>query len=252
MEDQNVGEPKVEAASEAKEPEPKADTQNEDRVKALEEELARVTQNYKSVQGVLKKKDEEIKTSSSLRADIEGLKETQKILAAMLQDRGTVPEENLDNIPKEKKQDYLKQFEEVQKKVELKRQQEEAIAKLQDAALSLKARTEALGLKETDEAYIEIQELVETGRLRTAEARVKKLESEKEKKVVKEPEIKKETDEQIFERIAREKGLLKTETVVPAGKGGTETEILKQYNSGGLTSAQANEKLRAIGARPIV
>ncbi len=69
-----------------------------------------------------------------------------------------------------------------------------------------------------------------------------------EKKV----EIKKETDEETYLRVAREKGLLKSEPIIPAGGSSTRLEILKKYNSGELTSAQASEKLRAIGASPIV
>lgn len=252
MDNQNEGEPVVQETVETQTPEPnQAITQNE-REKALEAELAATKQRLSSVQGVLRKKDEEIKNTSNLKAEIDGLQETQKILAAMLQEKGTVSEENLDNIPKEKKQDYLKQFEDVEKRVSLKRQQEEAQAKLMSIALDLKTRTEALGLKETDDSYIEIEELVETGRLKTAETKLKKLESEKEKTVAKPKEVPKETDEQVFERIARQKGLLKTEQINPAGGSGTEQEILKKYNSGEITSSQASEKLRAIGARPIV
>ncbi len=243
MDNQNEVVPEVKETAETKVPEPTAITQNEERLKALEAELATTKQNLKSVQGVLKKKDEEIKTASTFKSDIEGLKETQKILAAMLQERGTVSEENLDNIPKEKKQDYLKQFEDVQKRVEAKRQQEEVQAKIIEQVKGFQERTEVLGLKETDEAYIEVRELVESGLLKTADLRLKKLESQKEKKV----ETLKETEEQIFERIARQKGLLTTEQIVPAGGSGNRNQILQDYIAGKITDEKANEKLRAIG-----
>ena len=231
----------------------------EEQLKALQAQLTesdarnqRMEKSYKGLQTTVNKTNEELKRQSDLRGEIEGLKETQKILAAMLQERGSVSEENLDNIPQGKKQDYLKQFEEAQKRIDTKRQMEIAQAKLTETVKGLQERTEALGLKDNDESYVEIRELVETGLYKTAETKLKKLESKKETNVV-EPkkEEPKETEEQIFERIARKKGLLKSETIVSAGGNANRTGILQDYIAGKINGETANEKLRAIGESPI-
>ncbi len=232
--------------------EPAKATPQTDEVMTLKSMLATTEQNLKATQGMLRKANEEIKTKSDIRAEIDGLKETQKILAAMLQERQVVPEANLEDLPQGKKQDYLKLFEEAQKRVEAKRQQDRVQADLMETVRQLQGRTETLGLKETDPAYIEIQELVETGRLRTAEAKLKKLESEKEQKSVKQETPEKETDDQIFLRVARAKGLLKSDTPVPAGGNLNATEVRKLYASGKITSEQRDEKLKAIGVSPLV
>ncbi len=253
MEDQNEAVPAVEQAAETPQAaEPAKATPQNDEVVTLKSMLATTEQNLKATQGMLRKANEEIKTKSDIRAEIDGLKETQKILAAMLQERQVVPEENLDNLPQGKKQDYLKLFEDAQKRVEAKRQQDRVQADLMETVRQLQGRTETLGLKETDPAYIEIQELVETGRLRTAEAKLKKLESEKEKKPIEQKTPEKETDDQIFLRVARAKGLLKPETPIPAGGNLSAMEIRKLYATGKITSEQRDEKLKAAGISTLV
>ncbi len=226
----------------------------EEQVKSLQAQLDTVKQEkerfekgYKGLQTTVNKTTEELKRQSDLRSDIEALKETQKILAAMLQETKAVPEENLDNLPQGKKQDYLKQFEDVQKRVETKRQFEAAQTKGEE----YRQKVEGLGLTNKDKAYFQIRNAVREGDFEYADHLI--AEAEKEKKV---PEQKAETPKEetpsdaTVEAYLRKKGLLKTETVLPSGGNRSIDDIRKDYIAGKITDAKYEEECRARGVSP--
>ncbi len=225
----------------------------EEQVKSLQAQLDTVKQEkerfekgYKGLQNTVNKTTEELKRQSDLRTDIEGLKETQKILAAMLQETKAVPEENLENIPQGKRQDYLQKFEEAQKRIETKKQVEQAQAKGEE----YRQRVESLGLTNKDKTYFQIRNAVREGDFEYADHLITEVEKEKNVAEPQKVEPKKETDEEVYLRVARSKGLLKTEPILPSGGNRTIDQIRSDYIAGKMTDAKYEEECRARGERP--
>lgn len=246
--------PQVEVTATPEQPPVAPSPTAEEQLKSLQAQLverdkilAQKEEAYKGLQRTVNKSNEELRKQADLRHEIDSVKDHIKILAAAYSEKQVV-EENIDNIPQGKKQDLLGKFEELQKKQEFKRQQEALLAQ----AREFQSRTEALGLKEVDESYVEIQELVESGRFKTADIRLKKLEAAKvpDKKEVPqddEARINKLVEERL-QKLMQEKGLLKTDTAVPSGRAKSREDIIKAYGDND-PSVTEQDFLKALGRR---
>ncbi len=221
---------KLEGVETVTQPQPTAEQQLEtlrSEFKAKEAELQKAKSTEQGLRGSLKEKDKILNEQQGIMSRLDAFEQTQKILAAMIAEKGEVT----DGDPSQK-QDYLKKFEDIQKNVETKRTQDAEkakrdaqIAEWQTKADETKVRTESLGLTDEDEAYHEIRHLVTEGDFKLADIKLKKLESQK--KAEKKAEKPNETDDQRIERLADEKskaylqskGAWKADTGVPSGSG---------------------------------
>jgi hypothetical protein len=186
----------------------------EAQIREYEEKLAEKDKSYKGLQQKLNKVTEELGKRGLTESRIETLEQTQRILVAMLSERENI---NMDEIPQDKKTDYLKQYDEIIEKQKLKMQQEALAAKVRD----YQARTEALKLDPQSEEYLEIRDLVIDGKFERAERKIAKLE-EKSMEPKAEPKIDLEAErakirEEVRKEILKERGELNAETGQPSG-----------------------------------
>ncbi len=222
------------------------------KLQELETGKAQSEERYKGLQRTVNQKDEELKKQSNFDSRISAINDRIELLATAIAS-GRTSEEEMSAAPKEEKTKILEDLKRMKQQEEAKKQQNELLEK----AKTYQTRTEALGLTPKSAKYFEIRRAVQGMEWDYADFLLGELESKKEVTVTDERkvEIKKETDEEVYQRVkvekAREGGLLKSEPIIPAGGSGTEQEILEKYNSGRITSVQANEKLRSIGASPI-
>lgn len=253
--------PEGNATSEVVTPEVKTPT-TEEQLRTLQAQLTekdnvlvQKEESYKSLQRNLNKTTEELKRQRDLREELAELKETQRLFAAMLAEKGTV-EEQPEGMPQGRKQELLTKFEELQKQQEEKRKQADVEAKRQEyirQADEIWNRAKTLGIPEDDDTLLNIEDYLKEGNLKRAEITVKKFEAAK-KPVESKKEEPKETEEQRINRLVeerlqqamKEKGLLKTDSATPSGRAVTKQDIIKRYAEGD-TSVSESDYLKAIG-----
>ena len=183
------------------------------KVEELTKDRERLDSGYKGLQRTIGQKDAELKKQANIDSRIDTINERIELLATAYAS-GKATEEDMGNVPKEDRTKVLDQLKQMRQKEIAEKQQNEMGKK----GLEYKEKVEAAGLTEKDEAYWEIEGLVRNGQFQLADIKINKLEASK----VTKPEVKsglekKETDEEIFTRIAKQKGLLKTDNVTPAG-----------------------------------
>lgn len=242
----NTEEPEVQTVPEAevpiKEPEEPKASQSTEELEQLKAEKIRLEEGYKGLQRKLNQVNTELSKRSASEARLDTLEQTQRILVGMLQERENI---NVDDIPEKQKVDYLKKFDDVIAEQKRKVQQEEYTAKVRD----YQQRTDALKLDENSEEYLDIKELVLEGKFQRADIKLAKMEAKVKENPVKEDkaEPRKETDDEIFERIARQKGLLKTDTAVPAGKVSSFEDAEERFSRGEISMKEYSEARNKAG-----
>jgi len=217
-------------------------------LKAKESEVQKANASIQGLRGSLQEKDKLIKEQTSLRDEISSLRESQKILAAMLAEKDGLTDE----VNPEKKSSLLKKFDEIevkQKQKEEEAKRKESQDKLIETVSSYQKKVEALGLKEGDDAYDEIRELVVKGLYKTADIRIKKIEKEKSVVDAKPNEELETLKKQLAERDAELKkfkgGGLESETGKPAGQTKNFADIERDYIGGKVSFkdyAEARQK----------
>jgi len=221
--------------------EPQA-SQSTEELEQLRAEKLRLEEGYKGLQRKLNQVNTELSKRSASEARLDTLEQTQRILVGMLQERENI---QVDDIPEKQKVDYLKKFDETIAQQKLKIQQEEMAAKVRD----YQARTDALKLDANSDEYLDIKDLVLEGKFQRAENKLARLEASMKDTTVKEEktEARKETDDEIFERIARQKGLLKTDTAVPSGKTSSFEDVERRFSEGEISFNEYSEARKKAG-----
>jgi DNA repair exonuclease SbcCD ATPase subunit len=189
-------------------------------VKAKDDEIKKVNASIQGLRGSLQEKDKLIKEQTSLREEISTLRESQKILAAMLAEKDGITDE----ANPERKSEYLKKYNEIEEKQKKKAEEakrKEAYEKQVEVVTSYQKKVEELGLKEGDDDYDEIKELVTKGFYKMADNKIKKLDKEKTVTNAKPNEELETLKKQIAEKDAELKkfkgGGLESETGKPSG-----------------------------------
>lgn len=226
----------------------------EEQLKTLQAQLAEKErilsereESYKGLQRRINEKDTELKKQAELRTEIDAINERLELLATAIAS-GTQAEE-IEAQPEKGKPKITETLDQLRQRQAAKKQQQEALAKGEE----YRSKVEALGLTAKDKRYFAIRNAVRSGDFDEADFLISEVEEEKAKVIQpKAPEPKKETDEEIFLRIARQKGLLKSEPVVPAGGGQDEWQVRKDYASGKIDAAERAKRLRAIGIDPTI
>jgi hypothetical protein len=223
--------PKVETPTEAKELELLTAKMEE-----LKNDRDRLEGGYKELQRKYNKNQEDLRKQGDLRSEIDEVKKLQKMLAAAVVESGTT--QDVETATPQRKQELLKQFEVMEKETERKKKEEKESLDRQEykeKADLIYARAETV-FKEDPDGLYQIRQYLRNGDLDIAEKKISKSEK-KETPVVE----KKETDDQIFERIARAKGLLKAEPALPSGKVRSFSDIETSWSKGEITFKEYQE-----------
>jgi hypothetical protein len=195
-------------------------------------EKEKISKRMQGLEGSLKEKDRLLQEKGEWRGEIESIKETQKILTALLAEQGRTTGE-------EDKGQLLQKYDQILKQQEVK--QKEA---------QLKAQREAYNTK-ADAIYSKAKELVTSRKdLKTIELLLKNgdpdgaeeivSEFEKEKKVV-EPKVEKEESvedrakklaDEMVKKVLEERGLLKQDNITQSGNVQSELEEQDAYIKG--------------------
>lgn len=201
-------------------------------IQDLTQQVGDKDKSYKGLQQTLNKKDAELGQSRDFHSRMDGFEETQKILAGMLNEKFTSGE----GLEPTEKTDYLKQFDEMTKRQKAEREQAQLRTKQEDYSRQADAvftRAKEV-FKDDDESLERVEDLLMNGRLDRAEARIAKAEGKPMGKP-NEPKGSTETEDEIYERIARKRGLLKGESLTPSGKTRTPQQALQSYIDGELS-----------------
>jgi len=186
----------------------------------------------------LTEKDLELKKRAELDTRLDGLEATQRFLIGALQEKGYAPD---DETLETKKTDYLQQYDNLVSRKKAEREQESIKAQQEEynrRADAVYARAkEAYG--DDDESLEKIEDLLSSGRIDRAEAKLEKAVKTTDTKKKVESE-----DERFARRLEEEKrkwmeetGQLESETGVPSASGGLT----------GLTRESLDKKLKAPG-----
>jgi len=164
----------------------------------LEQQLEQTKKGLSTAHQRITEKDVELKKRTDLESRIDQLSDEVKFFTSFYAENQGKSTEEFDEAKTTRPEDLLKKFQAMKTESETKRKQEaqrqEYIGKIQ----SYQQRVEGLGLTETDDEYLEIQDIVTRGNFPLAERRIAKLEKSKE------PEKPKETEAEMKERIKRE------------------------------------------------
>ena len=214
----------------------------ETKLAGLQVELEQTKKGLSTAHQTLTRKDEELKHRADLENRIDGLQDTMEILATAISARGEVEE-----FGSEKRQDILAELKKRRNEQDAKTKQKELLDTQQEYARkadALYARAKA-AFGNDDDAIERIEDLLGSGRLERAEARVMKA----EQKTNPPKDNGKETEDQRIERLAEEKlrrhleerGLLETYGVTSSGSG-TAQEAMGLYVKGKITAEEAQKR----------
>ncbi len=187
----------------------------EDKLTAIEKQLAEFSQRLNQQQSVITKKDVENKR---LREQLEDRSEetalTKAMIAALSLQTGQSTEE-VETAVKQKQPDLIKQYDEILTKSKTQRQQEEMARNIRE----LEKSVSQLGYKRGDPEYYEIFGRAADNDFDGAYARIGELAAKKQPPKVEEKKEEKVDVEEIARKYMEEHGLLKTETATPSGSG---------------------------------
>jgi len=221
-------------------------------IKAETEAREKAERSIQGLRGSLEEKDRELKKRAAIDARLDGFEETQRILAAMVNERISSGE-----IGDEEKSDYLKQFDEITKRQKAEREQSQL--RSQQEEYGVKARTlHARAVKaygDNDAAILRVERLLDTGSITEAEEKVTQAEvklAPKGEEIVETEEEKKVKWIKEGERLAMERtGQLVSETGGPSGaaKGKFSRESLREYSAIGKSVSEMKKDADAIIAQ---
>jgi len=232
----------------AEQVEPQAPTA-EEKLESLQTQLTTLTgelevskKSYKGLQETVNKKDAEIKRQSNLDSRIEQLGDRIDLIATAI--AAGYQTEEVEGLPKDARQDILKQLETQRQELKKKKEETEATTKmeaLQTTVLDYQKRVESLGLKEEDDAYWQVYDLVTTGdpaKLRRADILLGKLETKPKEKESDEERIERITEEKLRKTL-EERGLLTSETGSPSASSTKSMDAYAKYARGEISEAEA-------------
>jgi len=192
-------------------------------IQELNKQIQEKDKSYKGLQTKLNQANEELKKRGQSDSRIEALEENQRLLVAMLSEKGYVE-------PDEKKTDYLKKFDEIVAERKTRAKQDDFVNKVKE----YQSRTDALGLDPNSDEYLEIRDLALEGKFERAERKLAKLETKEVKPEVKEGKLDLEKEkarirEEVRKEILKERGELNVETGQPSGSNkGLSVEAIRK------------------------
>lgn len=257
--DEEGNEPQVQEPAEEAQPQPQAPTA-EDQLKMLTAQLESEKQNrvkseesYKGLQRRINQLNDELKRQTDFKTELDGLKQTYKILAAAIAEKQAISEEGVDNMPQGKRQDLLAKFDEIEKTQDAKRKESEARNKAriyQEEADSVYERAKKV-FGDNEDALEKVEDRLSQGfynplKLERAKAMVEKAEKEMVKKT--EQPTEEERIEKEIQRRLSEKSKFKTDTAVPASRGLSAKEVIARYAAGDKSVSDSDYQRAISGA----
>ena len=217
----------------------------------LETQLEEKTKGLKTAHTKLTQKDEELKRRGEVEGKIASLEDQFKFFIGYQAETQGRTGEEFEEAKKTRGPDLMKRFETMTKESERKRQVETQKQEAMARITSIKERVDALGLPEDSEDYNAIEDWATRGKYDRVESRLKRLESEKEKEVIKESP--QETEEVMKARLEREilvkHGLLKPEGAKPSSGGSnmrSREELRKSFVAGDIKIEEYERRLAEI------
>lgn len=232
--------PQVEATPQSAAPTP------EELMKQLQAELdkeraerKRLEDGYKGLQSVVNKKDQELKSSADLKSEIAEVRDTQKMLAALIAEMGSAPAEDGEAVQPAQRKQLLAKYEELEKqqaakRLELQRKSEqEAYIKQADTVYDRAKNV----FTDDEDTLADVSYYLKTGNIEAAERKVARAEKVKAPKSTETPAGgKQETEDERIERKAREilvkQGKLNADAGGPSASTRTRTDIIRLYAEG--------------------
>jgi hypothetical protein len=215
-------------------------------IEQIRKEAEEAKKGLSTAHQTLTRKDQELKKQSDIHSRINNLEDTIKVLASVISETQAADVDN-PNLKKERVDHYQKLVEDMDKKRQFADQQSKQ-REYSERADAVWARATALGLTEEDDDYWAIRDSLTSGNIDRATAKVGKLEKTKtpaappKKEEKKEPE---ETEEAKVERKAREllekKGLFKSDTAIPSGRGKNHEDEVNKLATGPLNMKRLRE-----------
>lgn len=221
--------PEVETP-EVETPEPETPTP-EEKLATLQKELEGVKtdleakdKGLRTAHQTLTEKDKEIKRQADVQTRLDGFEETQKILAAMLNEKLTSGE----GLEPSERKDYLSQFDEITKRQKAEREQAQTRSQQEEYNRQCDAIYAKAGevFKDDEDALFQVRTFLMSGATDLAEKKVAKAEKPtdtKGDKVESEEEIKQKWIDEGKRLAKEESGELKTDINSPSGAGGDLT-----------------------------
>ena len=239
MENETV--PKEEVSEETTPVEETPIEEYKQKLATLEEEnkgLIHYRDGYQGIQRSLNEKETLLKSQTDVRTEIDELKQIVKIQGMM---QSEIAKYDTENITLDQRQSLVKQFDEKAKQLEvdMERKRTEADKKVKNDAYT----NEAMALYDEAEKKFgddipklaEMRNLIRADDMDLAKRMIAKVEIKEEKVETK------ETDDEIFERKAREKGLIPKDTVVPSGVSRSFEDTQAAYAKGDISHAEMLE-----------
>jgi len=234
----------VKEDAQAQKPEPTTE-ELMSKVSQLEVDLEAARREAKSAQKFVGETQKELAVQRGREDKISGLENRLQVVTEMmadLMDRGE--EEPLEPSKKRRSEEYITRLKDTDTKQD-KESQENARRQFTDTLMAYQKRTEALKLDEESEEYLEIQSLATRGDFKLADTKLKKMEKLQSEPKETEAERKERYDKEVEEKaleILREKypGVLVSDTSVPSGATGSDTEFVKKFGLGELPVTKAN------------
>jgi hypothetical protein len=226
--------PKVEEKPlETPEAKPEEKPISKEEYEELRSQLTKTQDDYKNIQRVVSKKDEELSKLKD-RRDFE-----EAMLAAIAEQKGQ-PISEVEQDVRQRTPDLKQQYEILRQR----RKQEEYQEKVQSYQRTVEGE---LGLRPTDDDYDIIQALVVAGKFEKADRKIEALRTKPEEKPKEEP---KESEEERIERLAKAKAaeLLKSESGEPSsGTPKSLKEVAIAYSEGKVTRKDYEKAKREAG-----
>ena len=219
------------------EPEPTTEEPKPDLSAQLEEYRTKydtLEESHKSLQRKHNKTQEEVKQQSNLRSRLDTLEQSQKLLVAILSERGNVSD--VEDMPTHQKTDYIKKYDEI---LEKQKQQEVLAEKRakeqtwQEQATTMYERAEMVYGDDIDALHT-IRNLIRANDLDLAEKKIAKAEKTKTEPA---------NEEERIEQKALE--LLKKQGKLPDDLGGASTgskgrdDDFARYAAGQMSTDEA-------------
>ena len=196
----------------------------------LTKQVGEKDESYKGLQRTLNQKDAKLREQAEIGVWQKGMEDRFEIMATLLDKRlasGEMDEGEKANL----KQEFTELGKRQTREMADARERAEAEAYGEKARAVYARAQKAFG--DDIDSLDKVLYNLDKGRLGEAETRVSK--AEKEAKVPNEPKGSTETEDELVERIARKRGLLKGESLIPAGKTRTPEQVAKDFIEGKAT-----------------
>jgi len=233
---------------------PEAETQTTDEtgeeLAQLRTQLQSSEERVKNEQRISSQKEVELQTLKSQISDRNADQQFQRAMLGALAEQKGVTEEYAEDAVRSRTPDFLKQYDDVMKRQDERKQLEEAKQK----GVVYQQKVEALGLTPKNKSYREIYNYVRDGNFEFADAVIAELEDAKSAKPA-EPEMdkkaeQKEKDLAMIKELEGRGFNLATDVGGPSSAPSNNKEIIQAYGEGRVSRERYVQACKDLGFEP--